>query len=146
MIQCGVRRRGLRRAHKTPQQTRFTAWDGFLGTGYATYLQKSIQIGSTRQSTNYSLELIGNPPMRFTAGSHMSPADEVYCGWRSLKADEVYCEFPRRRGLLRVDVLKHGKNQRIVVCASFGKRIHQVLFISSSDSMWSPPTRFTAGS
>ena len=43
--------------------------------------------------------------MRFTAGSHMSPADEVYCGWRCFKADEVYCEFPRRRGLLRVDVL-----------------------------------------
>ena len=42
----------------------------------------------------------------------MSPADEVYCGWRSFKADEVYCECPRRRGLLRVDVLKHRKKTK----------------------------------
>ena len=32
------------------------------------------------------------------------------------------------------------------LCASFDKRIHQVQFISSSDSLWSPLTRFTAGS
>ena len=28
----------------------------------------------------------------------MSPADEVYCGWRSFIADEVYCEFPADKG------------------------------------------------
>ena len=78
---------------------RFTAGDEFLGTGYATYLQNSIQPqrnGSIQQNTNYAMESIGNPPMRFTAGLYVSPADEVYCGWRNITADEVYCEVPRR--------------------------------------------------